>query len=110
MPLSLSKLKKVGKVELVKGDVEIDDFALDGEKRVAYLASGEVNSVLKLGLDTGKLEAVIGSVGDLTVAGVTSARLGDGGRLFISTNGGIVGPVNGTLTEGGKVIEIELAF
>lgn len=103
--VSLSTLTKVGQVEII-ASVEVDDFALDAENGVAYVASGEVNSVLKVGLSNGVVETVVGGVGELVVPGVTSVALGAGGKIFVTTNGGIVGPVNGALTEGGKVVEV----
>lgn len=101
-------LSKVGDVKLVVGDILVNDFALDGEKRIAYLASAEMHSVLMLGLDSGELKVVVGGVGEMTVTDLTSIRLGEGGKMFVSTNGGIAGPVNGTITEGGKVAEVDI--
>lgn len=108
--VSLSSLTQVGQVEIVKAGVEVDDFALDAENDVAYLASGEVNSVLKLGLSSGVVETVVGGVGEMVVPGTTSVALGKGGKIYVTTNGGIVGPVNGTLTEGGKVVEVDVGY
>lgn len=42
------------------------------------------------------------------MAGLTSIRLVEGGKMHVLTNGGIAEPPNGTLTEGGKVIEIDV--
>lgn len=111
VPISLSTLKKVGPVETVKTNVSIDDFALDGQKGIAYLASGGENAVFKLALEDGSLETVVGGLNSTAVPGPTSVVLGRGKErdsIFVTTNGAVLAPVNGTYSEGGKVVEVEV--
>jgi hypothetical protein len=99
VPISLSTLKKTGPVENIKSAVTIDDFALDGEKGVAYLASGSSNAVFRLGLEDGSLETVVGGLNSTIVPGPTSVVLGKGkekGNIFVTT-------------DDGKVVQVELS-
>lgn len=111
VPIFLSTLKKAGPVETVKANVSIDDFALDGEKCVAYLASGAENAVFTLGLEDGSLETVAGGLNETTVPGPTSVVLGRGQEkdsIFVTNNGAVLAPVGGIYSEGGKVVEVEV--
>jgi hypothetical protein len=48
---------------------------------------------------------------EMSVAGCTAAAFGrskkDGKTLYVTTSGGQAVPVNGTVTEGGKVVAID---
>lgn len=87
-----------------------DDFALrpDGS---AYVAVNSLNEVIKVA-STGETLIVIGSLNSTIVAGATSARFGrtksDHDLLYVTTSGGQVAPVNGTFTEGGKIVAMNL--
>ncbi len=112
IPVSVSKLEKVGPVEVVKSGVVVDDFALDAEKGVAFLAGGAVNSLLKLGLYDGSLETLFGGVNETVLPGPTSVALGVGGEnniAYITTDGGLMKSVNGYV-EGGKVMAVDVGY
>ncbi len=61
--------------------------------------------------DDGRAIVVEGAVDQLTLAGDTACRFGRGLRdqntLYVTTSGGLVQPVNGTATEGGKIVGID---
>lgn len=114
VPLSLSTLNKTGPVEVLANltlqGLTTDDFALDPEEGVAYLA-GQQNQLLRVPLGGGKAVDVLGGLNQSVIAGPTSVALarGDGceGTIYVTTNGGILNPVNGTYTEGGKVVAVD---
>lgn len=85
-----------------------DDFTFDRAGN-AYVAQGTLNTVQKI-TPSGKASIVAGNLNSSTLAGATSTHfgrtLGDEGVLYVTTNGGIQGPVNGTYIEGGKVVAI----
>jgi hypothetical protein len=97
----------VGPFEQVSDQMDIpDDFDFEGND--AYVAQPLFNEILKVD-GKGVVSLVVGGLNETTVAGVTSLAAGRGkarGVLFAATNGGLTGPVNGTFTEGGKVVEI----
>jgi hypothetical protein len=111
-PLSISTLKPTGPIVPVKTDVVVDDFALDVERGVAYLASSNQNAVLKQPLDGGDYSILLGGTNSTELPGPTSVGLGRGkgenGTIYVTTNGGLLAPINGTYTEGGKVVAIEI--
>jgi sugar lactone lactonase YvrE len=87
----------------------MDDFAID-KRGTAWVCTNLGDTVLAVGQD-GEEETVVGSITQLTVAGDTSARFGrTPGKfdtLYVSTAGRSALPVNGTVTEGGKVVAID---
>jgi hypothetical protein len=86
----------------------MDDFAIDAQGN-AWVATNVGDTVLVVGRD-GKSETVLGSNTTLTVAGDTSAafgRAGNEGTLYVATGGAIGKPVNGTITEGAKVVAVD---
>lgn len=83
-----------------------DDFDFKGD--VAYVAQPFWNEVLKVD-GKGVVSHVVGGLNETTVAGVTSLAVGRGKArdvVFAGTSGGLSWPVNGTFTEGGKVVQI----
>lgn len=113
VPFSLSSLSKTGPVEtlanLTSQGLSTDDFALDEQEGFAYLACQQ-NQVLRIPLEGGEVVNVLGGLNQTVVAGPTSVALarGDGcdGMIYVTTNGGLFSPVNGTYTEGGKVVAV----
>lgn len=104
-----------GKVEVLATGIAPDDFDLDCEGR-AWIAQNTLNKVSVL-LRNGTVVDYVGATDQLTVAGVTSclvkiAPSNRGGErkgapiLYCTTAGGLASPVNGTVTEGGKVVVI----
>jgi hypothetical protein len=112
VPISLSTLQKTGPVETLASNVTIDDFALDEENKKAYLAGSAVNSLLKISLNGGNVETVYGGLNETVLAGPTSVAVGkswgEKGKLFVTTNGGFLAPVNGYFQEGGKVVAVDI--
>jgi hypothetical protein len=114
VPVCLSTLSKTGPVEvlanLTSQGLTTDDFALDEQEGVAYLASQQ-NQILRVPLGGGEVVSVLGGLNQTVVAGPTSVQLarGDGceGTIYVTTNGGILSPVNGTYVEGGKVVAVD---
>jgi hypothetical protein len=106
---SLGNVAPGAKAELLApADPFMDDFAIDGEGN-AWVATNIGDTVLFVGAD-GKSETVLGSNTTLTVAGDTSAAFGRNGEektLYVVTGGALGAPVNGTVTEGGKVVAVD---
>jgi len=104
--------RAIGPYEIVRGGTMADDFALvpDGSSTV-YLAGLDTNVIRKVGSD-GRSEVVAGSLNSSAVAGATSAAFGrlpgDEQTLFVTTGGAQRAPVNGTYSEGGKVVAVRL--
>lgn len=100
--------------EVAKLDVSfIDDFAIDPERGTLFVTTGPDNRVWALNahINNKPPSPVVGATNQLTVAGNTAAALGRTSRddrvLYITTNGAISTPVNGTLVEGGKVVAVD---
>jgi hypothetical protein len=114
IPLSLSTLQKTGPVQvlanLTSQGLTTDDFALDQAEGVAYVA-GQQNQILQIPLEGGPAVDVLGGLDQTVVAGPTSVALARGqgseGTIYVTTNGGLLSPVNGTYTEGGKVLAVD---
>jgi len=86
----------------------MDDFAIDGRGN-AWVATNLGDTVLVVGRD-GRSETVVGSNTTLTVAGDTAVGFGRGGEegtLYVVTGGALGAPVNGTVTEGAKVVAVD---
>jgi hypothetical protein len=117
VPLRLSTLKKVGPVEILANFTEqgftTDDFTLDVEEGYAYLA-GQQNQLLRIPLGGGEVVSVLGGLTQTVLAGPTSVQMGRGpappGTLYVTTNGALLNPVNGTFSEGGEVVAVETRF
>ena len=61
---------------------------------------------------SGKAKIVVGSVSEMTVAGSTALAFGRGKKdkdvFYVSTGGGLFKPINGTVTEGAKVVAVKV--
>jgi hypothetical protein len=86
-----------------------DDFTYDRVSGDIYVAGNFENIVTKLNLE-GSTEAIIGAENQLTVAGATSVLLGGESdrTLYVATSGALAAPVNGTITEGAKIVAIKI--
>ncbi|KAF7563190.1 hypothetical protein G7046_g894 [Stylonectria norvegica] len=101
------------KVELVANLSSVatflDDFTFSAKGDI-YVATNLDNSVLRVDTKTGKAKTVVGKSTELTVAGSTAVAFGrtekDRHTFYVSTSGAAASPVNGTLTEGGKVVAV----
>ena len=87
-----------------------DDFAVD-QNGTIYVAEMNENVVTLVQLD-GSQAVFAGNLNSTHVAGAKSAAFGrtESARsvLYVTTNGEISAPVNGSIVEGGKVVTIEL--
>ncbi|KAL2069483.1 hypothetical protein VTL71DRAFT_14162 [Oculimacula yallundae] len=114
--VSISTLTATSPEVLHTGFV-IDDFALGfsgsgrQRKEVAYAASRE-NELLKVPLrGGGEIQVLYGDLNETVLPGPTSVvlgREGEDGSVFVGTNGGLNGPVNGIFVEGGKIVKFDV--
>jgi hypothetical protein len=81
--------------------------AADG---TAYVVTNPENTVVKIAAAGGKPTLVAGNIGSLALAGASSALLSKvtPNVLYITTSGGVAAPVNGTLSESGKIMKLIL--
>ena len=87
-----------------------DDFALDIFLD-AFATQGAGNTIAKI-TSQGVETEVAGDLNSTAIAGPTSAKFGrtllDLTVLYVTTNGGFAGPVDGTIVEGGKVVAVNV--
>jgi hypothetical protein len=87
-----------------------DDFALDKYDN-AYVTQNGGNEILKI-THEGNVSVVVGNLNSTQIVGPTSAQFGrtneDNRTLYITTNGGLALPVNGTFIEGGMLVALSL--
>ena len=69
------------------------------------IADSVLGAVWKVNPNTGE-KSVVGSTTSMTVAGNTSIGIG-GDVLYVTTDGGMAAPVNGTIVEAGKIVAIQ---
>lgn len=102
-------LKQIAVDELANTGGSFDDFdvAADG---TAYITTNPENTVVKVAAAGGKPTLVAGDAGSLALAGASSALLSKvaANVLYITTSGGVAAPVNGTLSEAGKIMKLVL--
>lgn len=87
-----------------------DDFTFDKNGN-AFVTQNPGNTLTKITPD-GVSTVLVGNLNSTELAGPSSARFGrrdeDKSVLYLTTDGGLVGPVNGNFVEGGKVVAIKL--
>ncbi|QKX56650.1 uncharacterized protein TRUGW13939_03756 [Talaromyces rugulosus] len=92
--------------------IAVDDFAFDGDDNL-WTAGGNTVAMLPAAGDASKTGIkpviVVGSESSLTVAGSTSVRFADASLLYVTTDGGMAAPVNGSVVEAGKIVAVDLA-
>ncbi|KAI0173217.1 hypothetical protein GGR52DRAFT_542300 [Hypoxylon sp. FL1284] len=100
---------KVETIATVKHASYVDDFAIDRQGNI-WAATDFDNMLIKIGTD-GRDTVVLGSPTELTVAGDTSAAFGrnplDKHILYVTTSGAPAVPVNGTVSEPGKIVAVD---
>lgn len=100
----------VEKVVHIEEAAFLDDFAIGDDGTI--WAAENVGNRLWAVRRNGSYAVVEGGVGQITVAGDTAAAFGRGTKdkdtLYVVTSGAQAGPVNGTYTEGGKVVAIDI--
>ncbi|TVY90938.1 hypothetical protein LAWI1_G005487 [Lachnellula willkommii] len=114
LPVSVSGDHIVGPVEILANGTVMDDFVLDEERGVAFMSGAATNTLLSIPLDGGELTTLLGGLNETVLAGPTSATLGRGlldrDAVYVTTNGGVLAPVNGTFTEGGKIVSVDIGY
>jgi hypothetical protein len=92
--------------------IAVDDFAFDNDDNL-WTAGGNTVAMLPAAGDASKTDikpvVVVGSESSLTVAGSTSVRFADASLLYVTTDGGMAAPVNGSVVEAGKLVAVDLA-
>ncbi|KAK0713671.1 hypothetical protein B0T26DRAFT_804394 [Lasiosphaeria miniovina] len=101
--------KATGGAEILHQGLVGDDFCFDGDDG-AWITQNPLNT-LTVAKAEGGLVTVAGKLDSLEIAGATACqfdrRSGNEHMLYVVTNGGLGGPVNGTDVEGGKVLVID---
>ncbi|KAL1845630.1 hypothetical protein Daus18300_014485 [Diaporthe australafricana] len=107
-PVTAERLPADAPVEIIAGGLTPDDFALLPDGSV-YLTTGANNTVAHVAVD-GTVNTVAGSLESLQLASSTACQFGPGGKLYVTTAGGLEGAVNGTLFGPGNIVEINLGL
>lgn len=88
----------------------IDDFTFSDDGTI-WAVSNDGNTVVAIAPGGRKVTSVAGSLEQLTLAGGTAGAFGRGKKdtdvLYVCTAGGLDRPVNGSVTEPGKVVGID---
>lgn len=98
-----------GPAETVAHDGLGDDFAIDSAGN-AYIMQGGDNTLVEVTAADAEF-VIAGNLNSTVVAGSTAAQFGrtafDRSILYVTTNGGIAGPVDGYII-GGKVVAVNV--
>lgn len=113
VPLNLTDGRPIGNFDTVATTLtpedQWDDFTLDCDDNV-WMAAGGANTVQKISPE-GKVEVVAGMLNSTAIAEPTSTSFGrcedDADVLYITTAGGQVTPVEGSITIGGQVVAVK---
>ena len=101
--------KATGEVEIIHEGLIGDDFCFDRDDG-AWISQNPFNTITVAKAD-GKLVTAAGKIDKFDVAGATACqfdrRSGNEHLLYVVTNGGLAGPINGSGVEGGKVTVID---
>ncbi|KZV93919.1 hypothetical protein EXIGLDRAFT_612301 [Exidia glandulosa HHB12029] len=98
-----------GPVKIIAHNVGLlDDFALSPCGAYVWdLAEGQ-NELFKISLKTGEATLIAGAPDSALIPGGTSVVFGrtakDKDVLYVTTSGGLAGPINGTYVEGAKIV------
>ncbi|POR33520.1 Uncharacterized protein TPAR_06295 [Tolypocladium paradoxum] len=110
MPIDRVSGKATGPYKVISTNIMADDFAID-KTVTAHMAAGLANEIVEV-KPGGRSCVIAGSVGSMLVAGPTSTVFGrtreDTRVLYVSTSGPQGSSVNGTCTEGGKIVALEI--
>ncbi|KAM3528361.1 hypothetical protein MY4038_005899 [Beauveria bassiana] len=108
VPIDSVTGEATGPYERISTSVPADDFALDANK-TAYVAGGIANVVTKIELN-GESTVIAGNLNSSFVAAGTATVFGrtrkDQHVLYVTTGGASEAPVNGTFSEGGKIVAL----
>lgn len=98
----------LGPYEVVATGIAGDDFAISADG-IAYVATNAMNGLMRVNTD-GNQTLIAGGLNSTVVAGATSAALGrtrkDKDVVYVVTSGAQALPVEGTYTEGAKVVAV----
>jgi sugar lactone lactonase YvrE len=87
-----------------------DDFTFDKSGN-ALVAQNVLNTLEKITPGGKQVTVVAGNLNSTQLAGPTAAQFGRTKKyertLYVTTNGGLAGPINGTFIEGGQVVAID---
>ena len=92
-------------VVIASGFKNADDFEIDRKNGVAYVADGLAHQIVRINLKDGEVKAIA------SVPGPTSLRWGVGGegsKLYVSTNGGMLQYSAHNITLGGALYEVDI--
>ncbi|KAH8743169.1 hypothetical protein F5883DRAFT_512601 [Diaporthe sp. PMI_573] len=108
--IDLSTGAALGPFEVLATNVTGDDLTFSKEG-IAYVAENTKNSLVRIG-SGGETSLVAGGLNSTLIPGPTSAAFGrrksDQNTIYVTTSGGQIAPVNGTYTEGGKVMAFDV--
>ncbi|PSN59388.1 hypothetical protein BS50DRAFT_579981 [Corynespora cassiicola Philippines] len=105
--VSLSTLQKISPVQVLNDAIAIDDFAIDADNNVAYVAGGRQNTLYSIPLPGGQAEPMIGSLNQTILAGPTSTAIGRG-VVYIATSGSSQQNPQSGFSEGAKIVAVEV--
>ncbi|KAH7077562.1 hypothetical protein BKA63DRAFT_410944 [Paraphoma chrysanthemicola] len=95
--------------DLSSATIFVDDFTFSDDGTL-WAVANDGNTIVAVSPGGKKVQAVAGAFDHLTIAGGTAAAFGrtksDRDVLYVSTAGGLDAPVNGTVTEPGKVVGV----
>jgi len=101
----------IGNYETVATGVAGDDFGFDSKGNV-LVANGGENELDFVNVESGKVVVLAGSVGSTAVPGPTSVKMGrtsgDRSVAYVSFDGGLGGPINGTIIVPGGVLAVDV--
>jgi hypothetical protein len=87
----------------------VDDFCFGIDDNI-YAASNQDNMILRIIPSTGVVTRIAGHLNSSLVTGPSSIKHGRGKEgtlvLYVTTSGGTSAPVNGTYTEGGRLLKL----
>jgi hypothetical protein len=109
VPIHNDTGKALGDAEIVGPQPWIADDIEVAEDGTTYV-TGSIADIVTTVCPDGQSEVIAGHRNSSVVAGATAAALGrtkqDQNVLYISDNGGMAAPVNGTFIEGGKITAV----
>ncbi|WYZ35714.1 hypothetical protein EsH8_X_000361 [Colletotrichum jinshuiense] len=96
-----------GPVQPIFSGRPMDDFAL-AEDGTAYISTMEQNLVIEVS-PQGREKTIAGATDSLAVAASSSVRFApDRKSLYVTTSGGTLAPIFGTLMEPAKIVQVRL--
>ena len=115
IPIHLSNGTAAGPSKIVAHSLtsttSYDDFIIDERTGAVYLTTMAGDSIAQL-TPSGKQTIIAGKMGSTEIAQPTAVRFGrtwfDKDTLYVTTGGGVAGPINGTIIVGGQVVAVDL--